>query len=129
MQVNALAPLKITESFIDHVTSSRQKKLISVSSSMGAIGNTFGTGYFYRSSKAALNMIMASLAKDLRKKEVIIGLVNPGPTATDMMARMPSSVKLRDPAVATADMIRNIDGLTLETSGAFLQYDGSVIPW
>jgi len=129
MHVNALAPLKMTEAFIEHIKSSDQKKIITVSSSMGSIGKTFGTGYFYRSSKSAVNMIMASLAKDLRKKGIIIGLVNPGPTATDMMAAVRGAMKLRDPAVATADMIRNIDNLTPESSGSFLQYDGTVLPW
>lgn len=129
MQVNALAPLKMAEAFYENVKASEQKKLITVSSSMGSIAKTFGTGYFYRSSKSAVNMIMASLAKDLRKKGIVIGLLDPGPTATDMMAAMSGRMKLRDPVEATADMIRNIDGLTPETSGAFLEYDGTTLPW
>lgn len=129
MDVNVLGPLKMAEAFYPHVRSSRQKKMITVSSSQGSIAQTFGFGYFYRSSKAAVNMVMATLAKELARKGIVIGLVNPGPTDTDMMKNMPDSMKLRDPAVATADMIRNIDGLTLETTGAFLQYDGTTLPW
>ena len=129
MHVNALAPLKMTEAFIANIEAGNQKKVITVSSSMGSIGKSFGTGYFYRSSKAATNMIMYSLSKDLKKRGVIIGLVNPGATDTDMMAAFHGKVKLREPDVATADMIRNIDGLTLASSGAFLEYDGKPLPW
>ena len=86
--------MKITEAFIEHVAASEMKKIIAVSSSMGCIKSTFGTAYFYRSSKAALNMIMRSLAKDLtlklRKRDIIIGIVNPGATDTDMLAKKQS---------------------------------------
>lgn len=129
MRVNALAPLKMAEAFYDNVLRSRQKKIITVSSSMGSIAGTFGTGYFYRSSKSALNMMMATLAKEKRKKGIVIGLVNPGAVATDMMAAMKGRMSLREPAEATADMIRNIDNFTIETSGSFVEYDGTIIPW
>jgi len=128
MHVNVMGPLKIAESFLDHVAASEQKKIISVSSSMGSIAKTFGTGYFYRSSKAALNMSMATLAKEVKGKGIAVGLVNPGPTATDMMKQFDSG-GLRDPIEATADMIRNIDLVTIENTGIFLQYDGTVLPW
>jgi NAD(P)-dependent dehydrogenase (short-subunit alcohol dehydrogenase family) len=129
MHVNVLAPLKMTEAFISNVEASRQKKVITVSSSMGSIAKSFGTGYFYRSSKSAVNMIMYSLSKDLKARGIVIGLVNPGPTDTDMMAVFRGRAQLRRPEVATADMIRNIDGLTLETTGAYIQYDGTTLPW
>jgi NAD(P)-dependent dehydrogenase (short-subunit alcohol dehydrogenase family) len=132
--VNVVGPLKMTEAFIEHVAASDMKKIISVSSSMGSIQKSFGGAYFYRASKSALNMVMRSLARDtslkFKKRGIIIGLVNPGPTDTDMMKALKErGAKLRDSSVATADMIRNIDDLTIKTSGSFLQYDGSVIPW
>ena len=128
MHVNVKGPLKIAEAFLSNVEASEQKKIISVSSSMGSISKTFGTGYFYRSSKAALNMTMATMAKEVKKKGIVIGLVNPGPTATDMMKNFSGST-LRDPVEATSDMIRNIDNLTIDNTGAFLQYDGTTLPW
>jgi NAD(P)-dependent dehydrogenase (short-subunit alcohol dehydrogenase family) len=129
MHVNARSPLKMTEAFIGNVERSRQKKVIAVSSSMGSIGKSFGTAYFYRSSKSALNMIMYSLSRDLKARGIVVGLVNPGPTDTDMMALFRGRAKLRPADVATADMIRNIDALTLENTGAYVQYDGSTLPW
>jgi hypothetical protein len=36
---------------------------------------------------------------------------------------------LRPTPVAVTDMMRNIDGLTVETTGAFMQYDGTILSW
>ncbi len=128
MHVNALAPLKMTEAFVENVAISEQKKVIAVSSYMGSISNNGGGSYFYRSSKSALNQIMVTLSKELKGRGIAVGLVNPGSTATDMMKQV-TNRPLRDPKVSAADMIRNIDALTLETAGTVVQCDGSIIPW
>lgn len=127
MAVNVFGPLKMAEAFIDNVKASEQKKIIAVSSSMGSIKKTFGRLFIYRSSKSALNMAYATLAKEQRKK-IIVGLVNPGPTDTDMMKGLNPKM-LRSPKLAVKDMARNIEELNFATSGAFLQYDGSTLPW
>jgi NAD(P)-dependent dehydrogenase (short-subunit alcohol dehydrogenase family) len=127
--VNTIAPLKISEAFYPNVRASRDKKIITVSSSEGSIGSVDAARlYFYRASKAGVNMAMVNLAFQLKRKGISVGMVNPGPTDTDFMAGMPKSM-LRPTPVAVTDMMRNIDGLTVETTGAFMQYDGSVLPW
>lgn len=129
MQTNALGPLKMTEAFIQNVAASPMKKLMTVSSSQGSIGKvTTPRLYWYRSSKSALNMIMVNLALELKRQNIIVGLVTPGPTDTDFMKGLPKSL-LRKPEVAAADMIRSIDNFTLQTTGQFLNYDGTVLPW
>lgn len=129
LEVNALAPMKISEAFYPHVIASRDKKIVTVSSSEGSItGARQPRLYFYRSSKAALNMVMKNLALQLKRKGVSVGLVNPGPTDTDFMAGLPKKM-LRPTPDAVSDMMRNIDGLTVETTGSFYQYDGTIIPW
>jgi NAD(P)-dependent dehydrogenase (short-subunit alcohol dehydrogenase family) len=128
-RVNAIAPLKISESFLEHVKASREKKIITVSSSEGSIaGATMPRLYFYRSSKAALNMVMKNLSLQLKRRGVSVAMVNPGPTDTDLMAGLPKKM-LRPTKDAVTDMIRNIDNLTVETTGSFYQYDGTIIPW
>ena len=129
LEVNTIAPVKITESFYPHVIASRDKKIVTVSSSEGSIAKANQPRlYFYRSSKAGLNMAMKNIAMALKKKGVSVGMVNPGPTDTDFMAGLPKKM-LRPTPDAVTDMMRNIDGLTPETTGAFLQYDGTTIPW
>jgi len=129
LAVNTIAPLKIAEAFYPHVRASRDKKIVTVSSSQGSIGSTKRPRlYFYRSSKAAVNMAMFNLSLQLKSKDISVGLVNPGPTDTRMMAGLPKKF-LRPVNVAVSDMMRNIDGLTVETTGSFYQYDGTILPW
>ena len=126
---NTIAPLKMSEAFYDNLLASQQKKIVTVSSSEGSIGSAKQARlYFYRSSKAAVNMVMVNLALQLKRRGISVGIVNPGPTDTDFMAGLPKSM-LRPPSDAVADMIRNIDGLNLETTGTFWQYDGTIMPW
>ena len=55
-----------------------------MSSQMGAL-NSNGEGFYaYRSSKAALNKVMQTLAIQLAKENVIVCPVNPGWVQTDM---------------------------------------------
>lgn len=128
MKINAIGPLKVAEAFIQNVAASPMKKLIAVSSSQGSIGSVdMGMLYWYRSSKAALNMIMRNLSFALKRRGIIVGLVTPGATDTDFMKGV--KIPLRKPEVAAADMIRNIEVFTLENTGQFLNYDGKIIPW
>jgi len=129
LEVNTLAPMKISEAFYPNVIASRDKKIVTVSSSEGSITNVKQPRlYFYRSSKAAVNMAMKNLALQLKRKGVSVGLVNPGPTDTDFMAGLPKKM-LRPTPDAVTDMMRNIDAMTVETTGSFYQYDGTIIPW
>ena len=126
-EVNAFGPIKMAEAFVSNVAASDQKKIVAVSSSMGSIEKAQGFMYGYRMSKAALNMAYKSLSTNMKGKGIAVGLVNPGPTRTDLMKEVPGD--LRTPEDAVADMIRNIDGLSMETTGAFMQYDGTILPW
>lgn len=132
MAVNAIGPLKMCEAFREHVKASALKKMITVSSSQGSISSvTMPMLYWYRSSKSAVNMMMTNLALQVKRRGIIVGLVTPGATATDFIdPRFRKAIKnIREPAIAAADMIRNIDRFTLENSGTFFNYDGEIIPW
>lgn len=128
LRTNTVAPLKMAEAFVKHVESSSQKKIVSVSSSEGSITAVSSPRmYFYRSSKAALNMEMRNLSLQLKKRGIAVGLVNPGPVATDMMKGVP--MKLREIPDAAADIIRITDGLNLDNTGSFWNYDGVALGW
>jgi NAD(P)-dependent dehydrogenase (short-subunit alcohol dehydrogenase family) len=129
LRVNAIGPLKMAEAFMPHVIASRDKRIVAVSSSEGSItGVNAARLYFYRSSKAALNMEMKNLAYQVKSKGVSVGLVNPGMTDTDLMKGLPKKL-LRPPADAVRDMMRHIDTLTVENTASFWEYDGRIIPW
>ncbi len=123
--VNALAPLKMAEAFYPQVMASQQKKIVTITTTISSISETEGDLYAYRMSKAAVNMGMANLARDLAMEGALIGLINPGWVKTDMGGE---SAPL-NPAESIASMRRVIAELRPEQSGVFLDYDGTVLPW
>jgi NAD(P)-dependent dehydrogenase (short-subunit alcohol dehydrogenase family) len=132
MAVNAYAPLAIAEAFRENVASSRQKKIVSVTSGSGMISVPGNLGpYFYRASKVSLNMFMKVLADDLRSSGVIVGSIAPGTADTDMRRSLVGAAAANDqrPEAAVAAMIKVIDGLTLEQSGLPFNYTGRQLPW
>ncbi|MBL8225253.1 MAG: SDR family oxidoreductase [Chromatiales bacterium] len=129
MAVNARGPIKMCEAFLPHVAASAQKKMITVSSSQGSIGSVkMPMLYFYRSSKSAVNMLMANLALQLKGRGIIVGLVTPGATDTDFMKGLPKAM-LRPVTDAVEGMLRDIDGFTIERTGQFLDTKGGLLPW
>jgi NAD(P)-dependent dehydrogenase (short-subunit alcohol dehydrogenase family) len=133
MAVNVYAPLAVADAFREHVAASAQKKIVSITSRSAIISAPgFGGPYFYRASKIALNMTMHALAGDLRQRGVIVALVSPPPTDTDMLRDLigpQNAARQARPADVVAGIIRVIDGLTLDNSALPLYYDGTTLPW
>jgi NAD(P)-dependent dehydrogenase (short-subunit alcohol dehydrogenase family) len=131
MRTNARGALKMSEAFVDHIKAGRQKKIIAITSQAGSFGLNSGGlpgQYFYKASKAALNMFMRNVAADLKEHGIIVGILSPG-----MVLTRPAPERkfpgLIEPPESIAGMIEVIDGLTLEQSGAFIRYTGEVQPW
>jgi NAD(P)-dependent dehydrogenase (short-subunit alcohol dehydrogenase family) len=126
LRVNVLGPMKMAETFVDNVAASEQKKLVTLTSVVGSIGqNTFGGLYAYRSSKAAANCVMKSMALDLRRRGIIALPLHPGWVRTDIGGPRGDL----DAVTSVAGMRRVIAGLTEASAGRFLQWDGRELPW
>jgi NAD(P)-dependent dehydrogenase (short-subunit alcohol dehydrogenase family) len=66
LDVNTMSPMRVSEAFVDHVAQSERKLIVTLTSGMGSLeDNTSGGSIAYRSSKAAVNMVVRSLAIDL----------------------------------------------------------------
>ena len=131
MRTNALGPLKVTEAFSANVIASKGKKVVAISSLAGSFGAGSGGmpgGYWYKASKAALNMFMMNTARDLKPQGVIVALLSPGTVRVEKIAdaRFPGLLEKQD---SIAGMIKVIDALTLEDSGSFLRYNGEPQPF
>lgn len=125
LRVNLMAPMKMAEAFVDHVAASAQKKIVAISSTEGSSPNAKGGIYAYRTSKAALNMLMQNLAPDLAPRGIVTAAFCPGWIRTRMGGpraplEAPSSI---------AGLRRVIDGLTPENSGKFWLWTGERLPW
>jgi len=133
MAVNTKGPIRMVEVFVDHVAASEQKKIMNISSAVGSIEMTFGGQVFYRASKAALNMSMRTLAKELRRsdqpgrKALIFGLIDPGIVDTGFAKNVPIPMIQADESAAA--VIAVIDSYDRKTSATFLRYTGQKMPW
>lgn len=124
--INAVGALRVSVALLPHVRRGAGKKYVHITSGMGSIADNGSGGYYaYRMSKAALNMMSKSLAVDLRGEGIASVVINPGWVQTDMGGtRAPTPV---DESVR--QMLVQIDGVTLEQSGEFLNYKGNRYPW
>jgi len=125
LRVNALGPLRLTEALVENLARAKRGKVATISSGMGSITGTSGDYLAYRASKAAANMVMASLAADLRPRGIAVCLLSPGWVRTDMGGPEASLT----PAESVSGLRRRIDELSLSSSGCFLRYDGRQVAW
>lgn len=134
MDVNVAGPLKVSQAFIDNVERSKQKKIVAITSGQGSISMSRGGSIvFYNMSKSALNMAMNSLAKDLKRRGVIVALISPGAVDTDMMALAlegaNASFTLLTPEQSAKMVIDMIDKHDFDMAGKFMAHDGQEYPW
>jgi NAD(P)-dependent dehydrogenase (short-subunit alcohol dehydrogenase family) len=131
VNTNAIGPLKVAEAFYGSVAASDQKKMMTISSQQGSIEDSYGPGsYFYRGSKAALNMFMHTLAEDVKIKraEIMVGLFSPGLIIDDRTRNLPLEGKVERP-ISVAGMIEIIESFSPEMSGGFYKWSSETVPW
>jgi len=125
-EVNTMAPLKMAEAFIQQISKSHLKTIITITSKMGSIADNRGGGsYIYRSSKSAVNIVIKSLSIDLKPSQITAVLLHPGWVRTDMGG--PNGLISTEQSVT--GMRRVISQLRFEDSGKFYAFDGQIVPW
>lgn len=123
---NTIAPLKISEAFMNNISKSHLRTIVSISSKMGSINeNNSGDDYSYRASKAALNMVMKNLSLEVKNKNIKVFTVHPGSVKTDTGGQH---------AVITPEQsVSNIRSLLLRLTerdtGQFFDYMGNQLKW
>ena len=126
MDTNTLSPLKVATAFTPHVAAGSFKTIATLTSKMGSIAdNTSGGAYIYRSSKAAVNAVMCSLAWDLKPQGINVILLHPGWVKTDMGG----SNALIDAETSVSGLRHVIAETGPRETGSFFNYDGAPIPW
>jgi len=125
-KINSMAPLKVAQAFSVHLANGTLKKIATLSSKMGSLDdNTSGGSYIYRSSKTAVNMVMKSLALDVKAQGISVVTLHPGWVQTDMGG--PNG--LINTHTSVTGMRQVITDLSLRNSGKFIAYDGKEIAW
>ena len=126
LEVNLMGPARMCEAFLDRLERSDRRLVITITSGMGSLAdNTSGDSILYRTSKAAVNMLMRTVAIDLNARGITCVVVNPGWVKTDMGG---PNAKL-SPEESVGAMRRLITKLGPGDSGRFYNYDGREYPW
>ena len=124
LRINTVAPLLVVQELIDLMAT--EGKILLMTSKMGSIeDNTSGGSYIYRSSKAALNAVGKSLALDLSGKGISVAICHPGWVQTDMGG--PNAPINTETSISGLRQV--MEQLSLDSSGQFFNYDGSILPW
>lgn len=129
-QVNALGPALVLRHFLPLLD--KQGAMAMLSAKVGSIGdNRLGGWYAYRSSKAALNMLIKTAAIELARSKPKARLLSlhPGTVISPLSQPFRGASAARPAEQAAADMLRVIDNLGPEHSGSFHAYDGQPLPW
>ncbi len=134
-RINAIGPALVAKAFLPHMRPGTKSVFAALSARVGSIGdNRLGGWVSYRSSKAALNMILRTLSIEHARrfpKSIIAGL-HPGTVDTRLSApfqrRVPEG-KLFTPSKSVDHMLSVIDRLVPEESGGVFAWDGSPIEY
>ena len=128
MKANVMGVIMVSEAFVENVKASKQKKMITMSSSVGTISRPGRGAFWYSSSKAAVNKINVNLAAVLKPANVIVVPMHPGAVRVEKQANDPGT-HLIDTDFSVRHIIGTIDKLTLAQTGKFTNYDGKELPW
>ena len=123
-RTNASGPLLLTEALAPALSDGAT--VANLSSALGSIASTsrFGTPS-YNISKAAQNMATVLLAHALRERGIRVVALHPGWVQTDMGGDG-AQIAATD---SVAGLLQVIDGLTLDDSGRFIDWQGQSQPW
>ncbi len=134
-QVNAIGPALVAKHFLPRLCRGRPATFAVLSARVGSIeDNRLGGWYGYRASKAALNMLVRTLAVELARTRPLAACVALHPGTVDTALSRPfqrnvAAEKLFTPAHAAELLLNAIAGLGPKDSGGFYAYDGTRIPF
>jgi NAD(P)-dependent dehydrogenase (short-subunit alcohol dehydrogenase family) len=131
--VNAAGPALVAKHFLPLLRKEGPSAFAALSARVGSIGdNRLGGWHGYRASKAALNMIVKTLAIELARThpQALCVALHPGTVATDLSKPFRRGVapeKLFSAETSAGHLLGVIDGLSPAQSGRIFAWDGTEI--
>jgi NAD(P)-dependent dehydrogenase (short-subunit alcohol dehydrogenase family) len=132
--INAVGPALIAKHVLPLLPRGERSVFAALSARVGSIGdNRLGGWHSYRASKAALNMLIRTLAIELertRPQAILVGL-HPGTVDTELSKPFQRGVpegRLFTPDQSAERLLAVVDGLEPEDSGGVFAWDGQRIP-
>lgn len=134
-QVNSIGAALLAKHLLPLLKHGDRSVFASISAKVGSIeDNHLGGWYGYRASKAALNMLMRTVAIEYSRKspKTLVVLLHPGTTDTRLSKPFQRNVppdKLFPVERTVTQLMAVIEALQPENSGQFFSWDGSRLPW
>ena len=129
-ETNTFGPLLLTQALLPNLLAMPGSVIGIVSSRVGSIGdNSTGGTYAYRASKAAVNSIGKSLAMDLKDKGIVVSLLHPGFTKTNINTGSEHHPESVEPEEAASKLWNVLMSKTIEDTGKFWHREGYELPW
>jgi NAD(P)-dependent dehydrogenase (short-subunit alcohol dehydrogenase family) len=125
LAVNVLAPLRITQAFLPHLKRGDSPRVLIISSGMGSMSYASSNDIAYRASKAAVNKVAQGLSTDLKSMGIAVASIHPGWVRTDMGGHG-ADIEASESAAGILDLAQ---GLRVDRTGQFLNYDGTRMAW
>ena len=132
-EINTIGPAMTAKHFVPLLRRDEKAVFAALSARVGSISdNRLGGWYAYRASKAALNMVLKTLAIEIGrrfKNQVIVGL-HPGTVDTGLSKPFQGNVpegKLFTPELSAEKLLGVVDGLSFEDSGNLFDWAGEQI--
>jgi len=130
--VNTIGPTMIAKHFLPRLRRKHKTVFAALSARVGSINdNQLGGWASYRASKAALNMVIRTLAIEQARRlpESVLVALHPGTVDTELSKpftrRLAADLFSAD--VSVTKLLQVIDDVTPDESGGFFAYDGSRI--
>jgi len=134
-RINAIGPALVAKHFLPLLTKRRKSVFAALSARVGSItDNQLGGWHAYRSSKAALNMLIKTLSIELTRRNpeaLCIGL-HPGTVDTALSKPFQAGIpkqQLFSPKQSAQHLLTVLDQLTAADTGHVFAWDGSRIPF
>ena len=134
LRVNTIGPALVAKHFLPLFPRHGRAIFAALSARVGSIGdNRTGGWHAYRASKAALNMVIANLAIELRTRNpdaLAVGL-HPGTVDTGLSAPFQRGVpaeRLFTPAFSASRLLDTLASLAATDSGGCFAWDGTRVP-
>jgi NAD(P)-dependent dehydrogenase (short-subunit alcohol dehydrogenase family) len=134
-QVNSIATALLAKHLLPLLHHADRSVFASISAKLGSIGdNQLGGWYGYRASKAALNMLIRTIAIEYHRRSpnTIVVALHPGTTDTRLSKPFQKNVpleKLFSTDRTVIQLLNVIANLNPSDSGEFFSWDGSRLPW
>ncbi|NRB10303.1 MAG: SDR family NAD(P)-dependent oxidoreductase [Rickettsiaceae bacterium] len=129
--INTIGPALIAKYFTPYLRRDKKSIFTMLSARVGSIGdNNFGGWYSYRTSKAALNMLIKNVAIELARKykqAIVVGL-HPGTVDTKLSQPFQSNIdKVFTANEAAINLIKVMNKLTPDDTGSVFDWAGKII--